>query len=67
MLELGTILGDENKRKKAIVCCPKTFWRYGNIAITCEKYGVTLYTDIKGVMLEARIKAIKKILTKGIK
>jgi hypothetical protein len=25
-----------------IVCCPKEFWRYGNVAITCDRYNVSL-------------------------
>lgn len=25
-----------------IVCCPKEFWRYGNVAMVCERYGIPL-------------------------
>ena len=25
-----------------IVCCPTTFWRYGNVAVFCARYGIPL-------------------------
>jgi len=40
LLELGTF-GYSNP-KRTIVCCPKEFYRYGNVAIFCNRYGITL-------------------------
>lgn len=35
MLELGLF-----KKKKPIVCCPKGFWRKGNVDVVCRRYGI---------------------------
>jgi len=39
LLELGLHV---KSGKPIIVCCPKGFWRKGNVDIVCEKYGITL-------------------------
>lgn len=39
LLELGLYA----QSGKAIVCCPKGFFRRGNVAIVCEQYGIPLY------------------------
>jgi hypothetical protein len=36
LLELGLYAEKFN-----IVCCPKTYWRYGNVRIVCDKMGIT--------------------------
>lgn len=36
LLELGLFA----KSKKMIICCPKGFWRKGNVDIVCEKYNI---------------------------
>ena len=36
LLELGLFA----KSKKLLVCCPKGFWRKGNVDIVCERYGI---------------------------
>lgn len=28
------------KKKKVVVCCPKGFWRKGNIDVVCGRYGI---------------------------
>lgn len=53
MLELGL----HAKSKKIIVCCPKEFYRYGNVDIVCERNGIPLYNDFAEAM-----KALKKKL-----
>lgn len=56
LLELGLFASSE----KLIVCCPKGFWRKGNVDMVCERYGVqqvdsleelikTIRDNIKGV------------------
>lgn len=37
LLELGLF------KDKALVCCQKEFYRFGNVAITCDRYSVPLY------------------------
>lgn len=34
LLELGLV----DKNKPVVVCCPKGFWRRGNVEIVCKKY-----------------------------
>ncbi len=36
LLELGLFA----KSKKMIVCCPKGFWRKGNVDIVCKRYNI---------------------------
>jgi hypothetical protein len=38
LLELG--LYAKSQPDKLIVCCPKGFWRKGNVDIVCHRYGV---------------------------
>ena len=41
LLELGLF----TRTGKMIVCCPKGFWRKGNVDVVCEKYGVIMVND----------------------
>jgi hypothetical protein len=41
LLELGLHAGDG----KMIVCCPKGFWRKGNVDIVCKRYEVPVFED----------------------
>lgn len=41
LLELGLFA----HTGKMVVCCPKGFWRKGNVDIVCEKYGVTMVNN----------------------
>jgi len=63
MLEIGLHAHDE----KLIVHCPKDFWRYDNIKITCERYNVTFtedYDEFIYFILE-KYKKIKILTTKN--
>lgn len=42
LLELGLFA----RSKKLIVICPEEFYRYTNVKITCEKYGVKLLSTL---------------------
>lgn len=55
LLELGIIAGS---RKKVIVMCDKDFYRYGNVAITCARYGCTLFTDMSRALTALRMECI---------
>lgn len=53
LLELGLVLGSG---KETIVCCPKGFWRKGNIDVTCGRFGVEV--------LDSLPELIKRIIEK---
>lgn len=40
LLELGAYGGSEPEA--VVVCCPPSYFRYGNVAIFCERYGIEL-------------------------
>jgi len=42
LLELGLFA----KSGKLLVCCPKDFWRKGNVDIVCEKYNIPVYENL---------------------
>lgn len=42
LLELG-MFADTGK---LLVCCPKEFWRKGNVDIICEEFDIPLYEDL---------------------
>lgn len=42
LLELGLYATSE----KMIVCCPNSFYRQANVEIVCEKYGVTMFSEL---------------------
>lgn len=46
LLELGL----HARSGKMIVCCPKGFYRRGNVEITCSRYGITLFDDLETAM-----------------
>lgn len=58
LLELGLLAGraglPQNASKSFIVCCPKGFWRKGNVDIVCEQYKIQMVET-----LEDLIKAIQ--------
>jgi hypothetical protein len=48
LLELGLVSGVGEKAEgaaPAVVCCPRGFWRRGNIEIICARYNIPLYDD----------------------
>ncbi|KAJ4994362.1 hypothetical protein SVAN01_00191 [Stagonosporopsis vannaccii] len=55
LLELGMYAGTG----KAVVCCPKGFYKRGNVQIVCQRYGIELLESlaelqetVKGLLLE---------------
>ena len=46
LLELGL----HAKSGKLLVCCPKGFWRKGNVDIVCEKYGIPCFEDLNELL-----------------
>lgn len=41
LLELGLHVHDN-----MVVCCPKGFWRKGNVDIVCTRYGIPLFENL---------------------
>lgn len=48
LLELGLYA----QSKKIIVCCPKKFWRSGNVEIVCKRFGIPFYHDLDWAISE---------------
>lgn len=48
LLELGLFARSE----KMIVCCPKGFWRKGNVDIVCEKFGISQVENLEMLVKE---------------
>jgi hypothetical protein len=61
MMELGAygLQATEN----TIVCCPKDFWRYGNVAVFCNRYNIELVHTFEELVLCV----IERIITEGIR
>jgi hypothetical protein len=55
LLELGLMAGG---KKKIIVMCDKEFYRYGNVAITCNRYNCKLHTDISSALTALKTECI---------
>jgi hypothetical protein len=47
------------KESKLIVCCPKGYWRKGNIDIVCKKYGIILLESQEDLVKAAK-EAVKQ-------
>jgi len=54
LLELGLFA----RSGKLVVCCPKGFWRRGNVEVVCARYGIPTVADLPGL-----IEAIRRRLT----
>ena len=38
------------RTNKLLVCCPREFWRSGNIHIVCEKYNVPVFENLEELL-----------------
>ena len=45
LLELGIWAG--KKPEKLVVCCPKGFWRKGNVEMVCWRYNIPMYASLE--------------------
>jgi hypothetical protein len=57
LLELGLFARD----RKLIVCCPKDYWKSGNVDVVCERYDVYQVNDLKQVIEKIQEVANKKL------
>lgn len=53
LMELGLYAGSG----KVVVCCPKGFWRRGNIQIVCRRFNIPLVETLSGLEREIRERA----------
>ncbi len=51
LLELGLYANSG----KLIVCCPKDFWRRGNVEIVCERYNIPMFDDFDEIISHPEI------------
>jgi hypothetical protein len=59
LLELGLYA---DSQKPIIVCCPKEFWRYGNVKMVCDRYGIQVFDSFNELIdnVKTKIKILKK-------
>lgn len=50
LLELGL----SARSGKLVVCCPRGYWRRGNVEVVCARYGVETADDLPGLIEAAR-------------
>ena len=50
LLELGLFA----RSGKMIVCCPRGYWRQGNVHVVCSRYGVPLVEDLAELVRAVR-------------
>ena len=62
LLELGLFSSKRNAKgdPKLVVCCPESFYRYGNVELTCDKYHIDKVTHFDDLVakVETRIQAL---------
>ncbi|KJA18396.1 hypothetical protein HYPSUDRAFT_190962 [Hypholoma sublateritium FD-334 SS-4] len=56
LLELGLF----TNTKKAVVACPKEFWRRGNVEIVCARYGVKMVENLDDLVQELERRLTEK-------
>lgn len=58
LMELGMHAADSSLAggRKLIVCCPKGYWRRGNVQIVCHRYGLTLVETIEELIEKVKEK-----------
>lgn len=59
LLELGMLAA--TRPDNVLVCCPKGFWRKGNVDIVCNRYGVRSYESLSQALeaVRSRCKAAR--------
>jgi hypothetical protein len=58
LLELGMYAGTG----KAVVCCPRGFYKKGNVQIVCLRYGIEMLEDLDGLKEAVRAKLVEKVV-----
>lgn len=55
LMELGYVAGrlrelEQHKKQKVYVCCPKGFWRKGNVDIICYRSRIPVFEKIEDII-----------------
>lgn len=56
LMELGVIAARDRRgsllrdSQSVIVCCPKGFWRKGNVDILCQRYKIPVYETLEDII-----------------
>lgn len=56
LLELGL----HANSSKLYVCCPKGFWRSGNIEIVCKRFNIPLFTTLEDMFMVVKLELSKE-------
>jgi len=56
LLELGLF----SRAHKIICCCPKKFWRRGNVEFICQKFSIPLVDNLDELILKLKKYLLKK-------
>lgn len=57
LLELGMYAGSG----KAVVCCPKGFYKRGNVQLVCHRYGIELLDSLDALQKTVKEKLLSKL------
>ena len=54
-------LGQYGNSESTVVCCPKEFWRYGNVKMLCDRYDIELVETYEDMLqfLDEGLKAVQ--------
>ena len=58
LLELGLFV----RSGKCVVCCPERYWKWGNVALVCERSGV----EVVGTLAELGESVVRKLEARGL-
>jgi hypothetical protein len=56
LLEFGV----HTRSEKLVVCCPEGFWKWGNVQVTCEYYGVEMVPSLDKLAERVRTRVESK-------
>lgn len=58
LMELGYAIGKYAGYKQVIVCCPKGFWRKGNVDILCSRNEIHVYQNLREAIYQLKLSCI---------
>ena len=61
LLELGAFGLQDTEA--TLVCCPKSFYRYGNVAVFCERYGIPLVHSFDELLAHINAKIMREMVS----
>ena len=61
LMELG--LWARGEERKCVVCCPRGFWKWGNVRVVCERYGVEVVESL-GELGEKVLEMLERLVAR---